>query len=677
MPRQRRINIKSHTILSMLLLAFVLSLCFGAVKMTAYADNGDFNIDAQMLPSSKDTYNISVTIENMGEDWEGVARLKVGIDSNYYDDCAYDTAISLPHGSLKQFVVEVPKHRYNFSYIPSSLTSSMISGRMTRSIVISLIDKNSKPVFSQEFDRFFRSMKKDALNMGILSDNYSSLTFMDMGGDKISYYGVSYPIKLVELNQDNLIGSLDSLEFLVIDNYGTGILTPDESAAVEEWNNDGGVLIVGTGKYAEDTLAGLDYLEVEYKGMSDAEDDDYAWGGSAIDVEGLETAELVYPNDLYDEDSSIAALTMPKGDGAIGVLPYSLTEFAGQHSDAYIYTMQNDFIYYMLNDISANAARRYSAASSAHRFGVNNSAGLLSVLGNGSASLSFGWLKVIMAVYVIIVGPVLYLVLKSLKKRDLYCAAVPVLAFMGVIIIMFAGKGFEIARIRVYSVTVCDSSGRDDCLTYMHCYNADNSEWKLRLSQDYEYAAPNLCDSVTDGVSYNYRVLKESERLFFGADPAGVFEDIYFYADKKSDVQSIGSIDCNVSLYAFDVKRINKVTNNTKYDFEYFAVIDDDCLWLYEGLAAGETCNPVQMEEILKIDTDSYFFYIYDYIGKAQDKLNPGNIDVITALGLGINTANYRLRDGERAVVGVTSDYIKAVDDNCSEEAYGCFYIIQ
>ncbi|MCM1049241.1 MAG: hypothetical protein NC433_12545 [Clostridiales bacterium] len=481
MPHQRRIKIKSHIILSMLIFTFCLSLCFGAVKMTAHADNEDFNVDVQLISSDGETFDISVTVENAGDDWEGVARLLIVDYTHYgahdhYLDCVYDTALSLPQGSVKQFVVKIPK----YSYI------NLFASLEARDIEVRLIDKNEETVFSKGFEEILLDTRY-TLHVRTLSDDY--------------------PIYQL-------------------------------------------------------------YYEKE---------------------EG---------NNLRESH--------------------------------------------------------------------------LSALGNDGGTLSFTALKFIIIIYVILAGPVLYLVLRHLKKRDLYWAAVPALAFMGVIIVMFAGRGFEIRQKKVYSVTVCDLSGVEDCITYMHCYGAGYDEWKLRLNKDYEYAGPVLIDEEYTP-SYYYRMLQEGGRLFFGVKPYRSFADAYFYAGKIADTQGVGSIECDVDL---SNKTVNEITNNTEYDFEYIAVVDTNHIRVYNGIAAGESCSPDKMKEIFQINTGGYYLKYY-YMSNAQDAMKTDNLDSIAALGVGIDSAYVYVGGDRVAVVGVTPNYIKAVDDNCKEEAYGCFYIIQ
>ena len=70
-----------------------------------------------------------------------------------------------------------------------------------------------------------------------------------------------------------------------------------------------------------------------------------------------------------------------------------------------------------------------------------------------------------MIVYVIIVGPVLYAILRFYKKRDYYWLAVPAASFVGVMLIAFAGRGFEVESTRVYSVTMYNLAASFDLFT--------------------------------------------------------------------------------------------------------------------------------------------------------------------------------------------------------------------
>ncbi|MDE7404805.1 MAG: hypothetical protein K2M81_06845, partial [Lachnospiraceae bacterium] len=170
--------------------------------------------------------------------------------------CAYDTVLSLPSGSTKQFVVKVPKD----SFLEDE------------TVKVTLLDKNEVGVVQKEFEWLLEEQVK-ALPLGILSDKYLSLTYLDMGGNEIYYGSNSYPIKLVELDQDNLEDTLDVLSFLVIDSYNTSVLSDKALESIEQWLDNGGVLIIGTGSGAEEVLSGLDNLDIQcFRGDGRRED---------------------------------------------------------------------------------------------------------------------------------------------------------------------------------------------------------------------------------------------------------------------------------------------------------------------------------------------------------------------------------------------------------------------
>ena len=52
-----------------------LSLCLGSAGISVKAEGQRFIIDAEVLPSNKGAYEVQLTVENQGLDWEGTVRL--------------------------------------------------------------------------------------------------------------------------------------------------------------------------------------------------------------------------------------------------------------------------------------------------------------------------------------------------------------------------------------------------------------------------------------------------------------------------------------------------------------------------------------------------------------------------------------------------------------------------
>lgn len=647
----------------LLILGIVLYGTFmGRAGMTVRAKEQTFIIDAKMLPSDRSAYEIQLKVENQGQDWEGTVRLRMMNNLLMELDCVYDTELSLPQGSTKQFMVSVPKDSLD---------------RTDGVVQITLLDKNESVVAQKEFERLLQA-EVDALTMGILSDEYLSLSYLDMGGNEIYYNGKNYPIRLEEIDQDTLADSVDTLNFLVIDSYNTGVLPDKAIENIRKWRDNGGVLIIGTGENAEDVLSGFDDLEIQCVRVDDPGEGTY---GSIdyIDVSQLHMATLMDVNDQYREGYGISMLMRSEGNGAVGILPCSLVEVA-QMSAAGNYEEQRKFVDIMLAQVSSYAnpaAGQYTSNYDSMYFLMR----MCSFLGNGSNRLHFGWLKLIVILYVIFVGPVLYLILRFAKKRDLYWIAVPATTLVGIFLVYWAGRGFKVVNTNVYSVTIEELSDKGNARTYLRCYDAGHKEWDLRLAEGYEYAGP-LEDSSyqSSDEDYYYHIRKEGDRLFFGINPSIGFEDGYFQAGIAKEPEK-GSIYSD--LYKNRRQGLSgTVINETEWDFEYFAVSIGEDLFIYKNLPAGAEIELDEAEVVYNNGSGYYggYYvegYYYDFLqGYARDEITK-DTDSLTALGIGIFSA-YPVWDPDATVIiGLTEDWDKVVDDNCSEMSYGCLYAVQ
>ncbi len=648
------------------LVIFGIILCgvyMGSAGLTVRAAAQAFVIEAKMLPSDQNAYEIQLKVENQGQDWEGTVRLMMRED--YYgrlNDCAYDTELSLPQGSTKQFVVKVPKDSLD---------------RTDAIVQVFLLDKNADKVADKDFGRLLQT-EADALTMGILSDEYTSLTYLDMGGNEFNYYGKNYPIRLEELDQDKLAGSLAALNFLVIDSYNTGVLSDKALEDIRQWRDNGGMLIIGTGSSAQEVLAGFDDLGIQCSKVYDPGEGTYDTR-DYVDVSMLHMAELMDVNGKYKTAYDMSILMCSEGDGAVGILPYSLSE-AAKLNAAGTYELQKEFVESMLRQVSSYASVRHGSGQ--YSFDDNSMYFLTRIsnyLGNGSNRLQFGWLKVIVILYVVFVGPVLYLILRFAGKRDLYWLAVPVTTLVGIFLVYFAGRGFEVVSTNVYSVTVENLTGGGNARTYLRCYDAGHKEWELRLAEGYEYAGPMEDSNYrSSDESYFYRIRKEGDRLFFGLNPSVGFEDGYFQAGIAGEREQ-GSIYSD--LYKDRRQRIRgTVTNKTTQDFKYFAVTIGDDLFVYKNLPAGAEVKLEDTEVVYNnngVYSSGVSGYCYGFIREVQSGEMANDVDILTALGMGVYAA-YSVGDPDRTVIiGVTEDWDKVVDDQCNEVSYGCLYAVQ
>lgn len=644
------------------------------------AQSSAFEIDADILLSDKDTYNIRLDIKNNGEDWEGMVRVFAQGDilsGGHYSGRVpnvYDTSLALPQSSEKQFVVKIPKGSGDYE---------------GSNIRVVLLDKKSKVVAEKLFSRLLLN-EMESISLGILSDEYAELTYLDMGGITMYYYNTDMPVRLIDMTQNNLMDALDSLAILVIDEYNTEILTDEETKAIALWIDNGGVLIVGTGASAKETLGGLEdvipdveCVKVSQPGTGTATtSNDY----DSLDRTKLSIANLQAKSNQYGESYFSKGLVTSMGDGAVGILPFSLTEL-GQKADVAIMDdyPQEQFVLSLLEESTGMSNARFNRSQNVinDRDSLGQVQRLMGILGNADSTLNFGILKFLVVVYVIFAGPILYLILRAAKKREWYWLAVPVAAVFGIFMVFLAGRGFEVVNTRMFSVTTQDLSGKQNTKSYLYGYDADFKEWSLQMADGYEYAGCLNMDNYNyedniEATDFYYRVQTEGGRLTIGMKPTSAFEDSFFYAGKnKSDTTASGTLD--FSGIAYDWSGIDGViTNNTNKDLEYFAVVINDSVRVYKDLPAGEQCS---LDETSPIYTSSAGFslrgeYIYDFLREIHQGDIKEDPALTAALGVGIRDA-YPQSDYDRVVIcGVVKNWDKTIDDDCNETAYGCVYTI-
>ena len=274
------------------------------------------------------------------------------------------------------------------------------------------------------------------------------------------------------------------------------------------------------------------------------------------------------------------------------------------------YEEQKYFVESMVQQVSSYASSGYGSGQ--YTYNYNNMyllTGISSCLGNGSNRLQFGWLKLIVVLYVIFVGPILYLILRFIKKRDLYWIAVPATTLVGIFLVYWAGRGFEVVSTNVYSVTIENLSDKGNARTYLRCYDAGHKEWALRLAEGYEYAGP-LEDTTynSSDENYYYHIRKEGDRLFVGINPSIGFEDGYFQAGIVREPEK-GSIYSDLrwnrkSNGQWDI--VGTVTNETEWDFKYFAVSLGEDLVVYKDLPAGSAVKLKEAEVVYGNDGGYY-----------------------------------------------------------------------
>ena len=660
-------NLHKVFLLPCLILCMVVVFCTTALTVQAKGEGDAFFVWLDVSGADETAYEIQVNIENKGKDWEGIVRLIP--NQSYRMSTAYDTVISLPEGSKKQFSVIIPRIGLEDE---------------NGTVGLALLDKKNKVILEEEYVHLLNG-GMTALSMGILSDDYSALTYLDMGGNTLHFWSDEYPVRLVELTQMNLLEKLEKLQILVIDEYNTEVLTDSELNAISAWCENGGILLIGTGASVEKTLCGLaGFVDVESDGTwQQISQNQYM---DSLQWQMLDMVELQYTGKYsYEIMYTTAALNYNYKDGAIGILPYSLTEFGKIGKEFYDdYWTRDEFVRGILQDLSYMSISGNNAPYRDVKYNISDEIqSMLRAIGGVNSDLDFDLLKILVIVYVIVVGPLLYVMLKTVKKRELYWVAVPAVVCVGVLLIYLAGRGFEVANTRAFTVTAENLEDVSKSKSYLYAYDASHDEWMIQLEQGYTNGSKlgyHTYRYSNEEGAYDCRVLKEGERLSVGIVPEENFEDSYFVVGKGKDSKPAeGALHGNNVYEDYD-KLYGTVTNDTTYDFPYYAVVVANHMFVLEDLKAGETVD-LRSESVLyhNADRDAYFQrYRYQFIQDKyyNDKKN-SDISELAALGVGVFHILPETEGTEVVLIGLLPEAEGVIDDDCNELAYKCVYQIQ
>lgn len=652
-------------------------------------DDDDFTIDAELsVSASSEAFDILIEVTNDGPDFEGMVR--VIADNGGHNTCAYDTVISLSEGSTKQFVVSIPISSLDISY-------NYNGNGQTGTVYVTLLDHKGIEVTTEKYPRFFQDYQENVY-VGILSDQYDELSYFGANGSSMYIINNNYPIELVELSKDTLGDKLEYLDYLVIDQYDTSLLSGDAVAAIEDWTDRGGMLILGTGAYAYDVLGGFDqqFLQTECLGICEAGvfvsrngsiGDMYAETGSysAHDYYGVSID--MYLSYLYDGDTDAAILSghsqydgnyhygqaygdsISCGKGSITFLYYAL-------SDPEVVGVTTNYVAENILEMAADKTTFdkttfHNTDESGIRY-VYNIRSALGIIDMEKSNISYNALKILIVIYVVLVGPIAYLVLRRFNKRELYWIVVPAVAVLFIGIVSIAGRGFRIADTTVCSVTFVDAGGSGETGSVLYAYSAGYDDWQISLADECAYAGQLQSSHgwVSSPMDYYFRIVKDLSGTSIGIRPKTSFETAMF--QRKAAEPTEGELLAeDIEVTGHRVK--GNVTNETGHDFSYMLIFDDRYFAVVEGVKDGEEINLKNMDVLehgnVSSINDVFWMIAEQYYD--EDKTLSAQMAALY-IGL-IQSVDI---DGT-VVIGVVPDYDRVTEGSYAETSYGVFYCIQ
>jgi hypothetical protein len=359
-----------------------------AITLSAEAGFDGYYRVGQWLP-------VQVQLQNDGAAITG--HVEVVLSDPDAGSVTYQYPVELPTQSRKEIAFNVLPHRY------------------LNNLRLQLRDQDGQLV--AQHDQPLKAIDTDDQLHGLIVDQpsaFNTLTEIDPPG------GLAVTAQLTARQLPDRSAALDALDTLIISNVDTGALSDAQRTAVSAWVAQGGRLIVGGGASWQKTTAGLsELLPVQPDATITLNEvpalktfaDDPIDPGRLIVATGAATDDA---QPVVAEAGTALITRRPRGFGEIyflGFDPAALTEWdglTGMYEQLLTAAVQQPNWSYGVQD--------WNSASTA--------AAMIPNLNLPPASLICGFVLL----YMIAIGPVNYLIVRKLKRRELAWVTAPLIS---------------------------------------------------------------------------------------------------------------------------------------------------------------------------------------------------------------------------------------------------------
>ena len=601
----------------------------------------DVNLEVGLPVNGKSTYIIGRmapalgVITNKGAAFKGRLEIKTYLSSvdtgakNEGQSAIYYQELELSQGASKKIDMELGL------------------GAFFKFVEVSLVDDNGNEVYSQRLN----IQPKDISTMafGVLSDKPSqlqSLSQMVLGEnvyyneDERQQYQMTVYLTDTSFPQSKYI--LDNFRVILIDGFDTRSLTEAQVTALEAWVMDGGVLMLGTGSNVQNVMAGLPFLsDVEVNGTS-VVSDVTAFHGDGVVAGDLTVADLQHEKltTVWKQGDTALASQMPYRDGIVVFAHYTLS-LAPMAGSAQSGTIVQELLQQVAGEqfVEQSESGYYYGGESyyASRFPMPDATALNAVFG-----VIFG--------YIIVIGPLLYFILKKKDKRELAWGIIPVASILGMALVFFAAgnSGYKNGILRSVSTVMLDQdSTQGQGKVQIAFKNANNGDVTFFTEEELSVIPTDYW--VSDQYYRMYEnVSKESYRVRATEGTEITFPDVPSWETNSLSTEKVfdmgGNVTCEVSIA--NNRYVGTLTNSTDTDFIDVVLLVGGKYITIGDVNAGQSITvdePVEVEDgksvyDLYYQRDEYYddvenglmtekeaYRLYQEAGVLQNITNNGN----------------------------------------------------
>ncbi len=561
-------KIISKRIFTTILSVFILSLVIPNVKVSASKNNVKYDLTINYGVDGKYKAQkympVTVQINNLEKDFNGEVEVRVTSDSSGSYN-AYSKEVSASKGESISLTIPVKFLGENSSGVVCIIEDGKVL--YEKKLLISSGRINEGNAFT-----------------GLLTDDPTALGYLG----NITYFDSNYSntgkmncVNITEGMLDENGLNIDGLDVIIINNYNMANLDDKQYNALNNWVNAGGTLLIGAGANESKTINNINksFLNITSNGTSQQ---NVKTGSESLNLI-LSQITLEDSTVTVNSDENKLVYSLDRGSGKILITAFDLgLEPFISSDDAAI--MLQDILRETFDKIYAD---NYQGGYNSRNYEISNILGSIPV----ENTVSTLTLVIVLGVYAILVGIVIYIILKKMKKRDLIWVLIPVTSIVFTVMIYLLGSKMKIRDVIVNSANIIsvDEEGKGQINSYIGVASKNKGNIKIEKEEDLKMQYISDDYYYYGDTDYNAKTLRVKTTYT---------NDNSYFTVSNSDVASMNKFELlgkeivmpklENTLKIRDGNLEGTIKNNLDADIQRLVIVSGKSVWDLGQVAKGE-----------------------------------------------------------------------------------------